>query len=184
MAVIGPATAAALAQYGIAADLVPAEYMAEGVVTAMVEESKRRGESLVGKRVLLARAAEARQVLVSGLLQTGTVVDEVAAYRTVSAAGEDEQGREVLRLLQSQQLDMLTFTSSSTVRHFMHWLMECTAENGAAGTDLIAYNPQLKIACIGPITSRTARELGLDVHIQAKEFTIDGLVGAIVEYEG
>jgi uroporphyrinogen-III synthase len=184
VAVIGPATAAALAQYGVKASLVPTEYIAEQVVAAMVEDGRRRGESLVGKRVLLARAAEARKVLVSGLQQAGATVDEVAAYRTVSAAGEDEQGRKVLRLLQDQQLDMMTFTSSSTVRHFMHWLADCVSETGTEATDLVTRNPQLKIACIGPITSRTARELGLDVHIQAKEFTIDGLVGAIVEHEG
>ncbi len=184
VAVIGPATAAALAQYGIKAALVPTEYIAEQVVSAMVEDGRRRGESIVGKRVLLARAAEARKVLVSGLQQAGALVDEVAAYRTVSAAGEDEQGRKVLRLLRDQQLDMMTFTSSSTVRHFMHWLADCVAETGTEAADLVTHNPRLKIACIGPITSRTARELGLDVHIQAKEFTIDGLVEAIVENEG
>lgn len=184
VAVIGPATAAALAQYGVTADLVPSEYIAERVVSALVEDSQRRGETVVGKRVLLARAAEARNVLVTGLQQAGAVVDEVAAYRTVTAAGNDEWGREVLRLLQSQQIDMLTFTSSSTVRHFMHWLEDCALETGVTPTDLVKRNPHLKIACIGPITSQTAHELGLEVAIQAKEFTIDGLVGAIVEHEG
>ena len=183
VAVIGPATAAALAHYGVKATLVPTEYIAEQVVAAIVEENRRRGESLEGKRVLLARAAEARKVMVSGLQQAGAIVDEVAAYRTVSAAGEDEQGRKVLRLLQDQQLDMMTFTSSSTVRHFMHWLADCASETGTAATDLVTRNPRLKIACIGPITSQTARQLGLHVHIQAREFTIDGLVGAIVEHE-
>lgn len=184
VAVIGPATAAALAQYGVTADLVPSKYIAEQVVSTLVEDGRQRGESLMGKRVLLARAAEARKVLVTGLQQAGAVVEEVAAYRTVTAAGDDEQGRAVLRLLQAQQLDMLTFTSSSSVRHFMHWLADCVLESGSVPTDLVARNPHLKIACIGPITSQTAHELGLEVDIQARDFTIDGLVREIVEHEG
>ena len=183
-AAIGPATAAALARYGITADLVPAQYVAEHVAAALIEDARRRGEPLVGRRILLARAAEARKVLVTELQQAGAIVDEVAAYRTVTAQGDDEQGREVLRLLQTHQLDILTFTSSSTVRNFMQWLMDCSLQTEGTPTDLVIHNPQLKIACIGPITSQTARELGLDVHIEAKEFTIDGLVEAIVQHEG
>ncbi len=213
VAAIGPATAAALAHYDIPADLVPGEYIAESVAAALIEDTQRREESLEGKRILLPRAAEARQVLVTGLEQAGAIVDEVAAYTTVAAAGDDEQGREVLHLLQNGQIDIITFTSSSTVRNFMQWLTSCDteAETGdlpgeepgrepgdREGRHYISFNvvatlavarpgarsAELKIACIGPITSQTARELGLKVDIEAREFTIDGLVEAIVQSEG
>ncbi len=218
VAAIGPATAAALACYGLNADLVPDEYIAEGVAAALIEDAQQRGELLAGKRILLARAEGARKVLVTELREAGAVVDEVAAYRTSAAASDDGQGREVLRLLQARQLDILTFTSSSTVRNFIHWLVECTGKDdivgelGGVGLTAPSGNDESghpawgagihdksgshgiasltwfaggrpKIACIGPITSQTARELGLDVGIEAKEFTIDGLVEAIVQHE-
>ena len=180
VAAIGPATAQALRHHGIEPDLVPDEYIAEGVAAALIEDAHRQGASLAEKHVLLVRAAEARKVLVEQLQRAGAIVDEVPAYRTRGAVIDNEQGREVLRLLQAHQLDILTFTSSSTVRYFVQWLADCTP--GAAVSPIIR-NPHLKIACIGPITSQTARELGLDVHIQAREFTIDGLVEAIVQHE-
>ena len=212
VAAIGPATAAALACYGVNADLVPDEYIAEGVAAALIEDARQRDELLEGKHILLARAEGARKVLVAELREAGAAVDEVAAYRTSAAASDDEQGREVLRLLQARQLDILTFTSSSTARNFIHWLVECTGKDdivgelGGVGLTAPSGNDKSghpdwgagihgiasltwfaggrpKIACIGPITSQTARELGLDVDIEAKEFTIDGLVEAIVQHE-
>lgn len=183
VAAIGPATAATLARYGINADLVPDEYIAEGVASALIEDARRLGETLEGKHILLARAAEARKVLITELERAGALVDEVAAYRTVTVARDDEQGQEVLRLLAAHQLDIVTFTSSSTVRNFMQWLTDCEPGGTGSYRDLVTRNPQCKIACIGPITSQTARELGLDVHIEASEFTIDGLVEAIVQHE-
>src|SRR5947207_3210028 len=220
VAAIGPATAAALAHYDITADLVPSEYIAESVAAALIEDTQRLQESLEGKRILLPRAAEARQVLVPELEQDRAIMDEVAAYTTVAAAGDDEQGREVLHLLQNGQVDIITFTSSSTVRNFMQWLTSCVGESETGdlpgeepgrepgeepcrepgdrkGRHYIrnvvatlavarpgARSAELKIACIGPITSQTARELGLKVDIEAREFTIDGLVEAIVQSEG
>jgi uroporphyrinogen III methyltransferase/synthase len=121
--------------------------------------------------------------LVNELEHAGALVDDVVAYHTFPVAGDDEQGRRILGLLQAQQLDILTFTSSSTVRHFMQWLAECEDRIGSDLVQLITRNPQLRIACIGPITSQTARELGLVVHYEAKEFTIAGLVEAIVSKE-
>jgi len=174
VAAIGPATAAALMRYGINADLVPDVYIAENVAAVLIQDSRQRGELLAGKRILLPRAAEARNVLVSELQQAGALVDEVAAYTTVQVARDDQRGRRVLNLLQSSELDIITFTSSSTVRNFMQWLNSCASEF------TLMHNTRLKIACIGPITAQTARELGLQVHIEAKEFTIDGLVEAIV----
>ena len=183
IACIGPATAAALARFGLAADLVPAEYIAEGVAAALIEDAQRRGESLSGKRILLARAAEARRVLAMELQQAGALVDEVPAYSTLSVTADDEQGRVVLGLLQQGQLDILTFTSSSTVRNFMQWLAHCAESDTSIDIQNLVRNESLRIACIGPITSQTARKLGLDVHIEAREFTIDGLIEAIVSYE-
>ena len=183
IAAIGPATATSLAQHGIVADLVPDEYIAEGIAAAMIQDAANRGESLAGKRILLPRAAEARKVLLTELQQAGATVDEVAAYRTLPAANNDEQGQNVLSMLQNHQIDIVTFTSSSTVRNFMQWLSDCERTTTSSLTNLVAHDPYLKIACIGPITSQAARELGLDVHIEAREFTIEGLVEAIVQHE-
>src|SRR5438270_7854212 len=174
VAAIGPATAAALERYGIHADLVPDIYVAESVADALIHDSQQRGETLQRKGILLPRAAEASNVLVTELQQAGAVVDEVAAYTTVSVASDDQQGQEIVKLLRRGELDIITFTSSSTVRNFMQWLRSCAID------DAILHHLRLKIACIGPITSQTARELGLDVDIEAKEYTIDGLVEAIV----
>jgi hydroxymethylbilane synthase len=174
VAVIGAATRAALERYGVRADVVPGEFVAERLVEALIEDARRRGETLAGKRVLLARAADARDVVPISLREAGVLVDDVAVYRTIPAAGDDATGREVLRLLQERRLDMLTFTSSSTVRNFVHWL-----DRVLSGSVLAAS----KIACIGPVTAQTARELGLHVDIEAQDSTIDGLIEAIRRYE-
>jgi uroporphyrinogen-III synthase len=183
VAAIGPATAQALRHHGVEPDLVPDDYIAEGVAAALIEDARRHKESLEGKHILILRAAESRKVLVEKLQRAGAIVEEVAAYRTRGAVIDDEQGHEVLRLLQAHQLDILTFASSSTVRHFVQWLADCAPGAAVSPIALVTHNPQLKIACIGPITSQTARELGLDVQIEASEFTIDGLVEAIVQHE-
>jgi uroporphyrinogen-III synthase len=180
VAAIGPATAAALATYGIHADLVPGEYIAEGVAHALIDDARRRGEPFAGREILLARAAEARNVLVVELQQAGAIVDVVVAYRTVGVSHDDTQGREVLRMLEAERLDMLTFTSSSTARNFMNWLIQYGAEMADSFMRHVRQDARPKIACIGPITSQTAREFGLDVHIEAKEYTIAGLVEAII----
>ncbi len=184
IATIGPATAAALARYGVTADLVPNEYIAEGVVDALIKDAQRRGNSLEGTRIALARAAQARKVLVTELQKEGAIVDEVAAYYTFAAAHDDERGREVVELLRRHELDILTFTSSSTVRNFMEWLRSCEQHMPNLQQDMVEALDYVHIASIGPITSQTARELGLQVTIEAKEFTIDGLVEAIVQHEG
>lgn len=180
VAAIGPATAATLKGYGIVANLVPAEYIAESVAATLLEDARQHGESLQGKRILLPRAAEARKILVTKLQQAGAIVDEIAAYYTFPVAGDDEQGRAILDLLTRQEIDIITFTSSSTVRNFMQWLTSSEGQGNHSPTHLMTAYSQLKIASIGPITSQTARELGLTVHIEALEFTIEGLVEAIV----
>ena len=181
IATIGPATARALEEYGVTSDLIPDEYIAEGVATALISEASQRQGSIAGQRILLARAAEARKVLVTTLQEAGAFVDEVAAYYTLPVTREDSHGQLILSQLLHQQLAYLTFTSSSTVRNFVSWLKSCENEQYPHLTQIL---PQLtKIACIGPVTSQTARELGLFVDIEASEFTIDGLVRAIVQHK-
>jgi uroporphyrinogen-III synthase len=183
IATIGPATAAALTAYGLTAQLVPDAFIAESVALALRQESEARGETLQGKRILLARAAEARRVLVTELEQAGATVQVVAAYQTLPVAQDDQRGQLVITLLRQQQLDVVTFTSSSTVQHFMHWLSQ-TAPDIAI---LLAYPGQRParplIACIGPITANTARSYGLEVSVEAQEFTTNGLVQALIDYE-
>ncbi|MBI4233141.1 MAG: uroporphyrinogen-III C-methyltransferase [Chloroflexi bacterium] len=158
---IGPGTAEALGKHGLRPDLVPGEYVAEGIVQAL------RSLCSPGDRVLLPRAAEGREVLAVGLRAAGAHVDEVALYRTVLPAETRERAREVL----AQGLDAIAFTSSSTVRHLVEVL-----EDGAQALRGVA------IACIGPVTEATARELGLRVDVVAREHTVPGLVAALVEH--
>jgi len=183
IATIGPATAAALEKYGLSAALVPDEYIAEGVAQALRREAARCGETLAGQRILLARAAEARRVLVTELEQAGAHVEVVPAYQTVPVAQDDERGREVIALLRRQQLDVITFTSSSTVHHFMYWLSQSAPDIAI----LLAYPggqpARPLIACIGPITAQTARDYGLEVGVEAREFTTAGLIEALITYE-
>ena len=184
VAAIGPATAAALAHYGVQTDLVPGEYIAEGVAASLIEDAKSRGASLAGKRILLPRAAVARDVLVTELKVAGAIVQEVVAYRTLPVSSDDAQGLEVVRLLQAGELHMLTFTSSSTVRNFMQWLMRSAPDIAEKLKDHAAGETLPIIACIGPITAQTARELGLHPRIEATTFTIDGLIESIISHEG
>jgi uroporphyrinogen III methyltransferase/synthase len=161
IAAIGPATARALAERGLRADVVPTEYVAEAVVEAM--------RSLVApkERVLLPRAESARAELVRGLESLGATVDEVPIYR---AAVPSEASPEVLAELRAGRIDVVTFTSSSTVRNLVAML-------GDAST-----LERPLIACIGPITAQTAREAGLRVDVMASEYTVEGLVAALVKH--
>jgi uroporphyrinogen III methyltransferase / synthase len=154
---IGPATGAALEMEGIRADVVPTQFVSEAVVEALAAEVE-----LSGTRVLLPRAEVAREALPVLLRARGATVDEVAAYRTDPDARESAQLRERLR---AGEIDLITFTSSSTVRNFVE----------AVGTSI----GRARVASIGPITSATARELGLEVAVEAAEYTIPGLVEAI-----
>jgi uroporphyrinogen III methyltransferase/synthase len=156
---IGPATAAALDARGVRADLVPGEYVGEGVVDALAA-----ADDLAGRRILLPRAEVARSALPDGLRQRGAEVVEVAAYSTVPDGAEAESVRERLA---KGGVDYVTFTASSTVRNFVD----------LAGTELGG----ARVVSIGPITSITARELGLTVAAEAAEFTIPGLVSALRE---
>jgi uroporphyrinogen-III synthase len=184
IAAIGPATASTLRKYGVKVDLVPATYIAEAVASVLIDDAYKQGEQLVGKKLLLARAAEARNVLVYELQRVGVEVDVVAAYRTVGIDKEDGQGHRILRQLKAEELDIITFTSSSTVRNFMQWLIEHGGSFSGTFLRSAVEFAQPKIACIGPVTSQTARECGLKVHIEAQVYTIAGLIEAIIRNEG
>ncbi len=162
VAAIGPATAAALRQRGMRVDVVPERYVAESVVDALAAAGELRA-----RRVLLPRAAGAREVLPQRLAQLGALVTEVEAYRAVADAdaATDLRGR-----LATGTIDAVTFTSSSTVRSFVE----------AVGTELGG----AAVACIGPVTADTARELGLPVTIVATEHTIPGLENALLQLFG
>jgi uroporphyrinogen III methyltransferase/synthase len=159
VAAIGPGTAEALAQFGVVADLVPERFVAEGLLDAFPERSSS-GSPGAG-RVLLPRAADARDVLPKGLEAKGWQVDVVEAYRTERL----RPAPEALEALRTAQV--VSFTSSSTVTGFLEVV------------DRSAVPPI--VACIGPITADTARSLGLHVDVVAATHTIDGLVDALVD---
>lgn len=162
---IGPRTTEALAAYGLRADVVPSEYQAEGLIEAM------KAIGVKGQRVLIARAAVAREILPEQLRELGADVQVVTAYRTVLPEVETERMKD---LLQKQALHVLTFASSSTVRNFSRLFDSKEEMRRLTGGAVVA--------CIGPITAKTAAEEGLPVTITAAENTIPALVEAIVQY--
>jgi uroporphyrinogen III methyltransferase/synthase len=149
VAAIGPGTAAELLRGGIRADVVPPRSIAESLVEALAVVP------VEGRRVLVARASEARDVLPDALSARGAEVDVLPLYDTVAEAIEAPL----------EAADYVTFTSSSTVRFFME-------------------SPELpegaRVVSIGPVTSATAREFGLEVHVEATQHDIDGLVDALL----
>jgi len=161
---IGPATANQLRKKGIHVDYVPKEYIAEAIVDGFEKMS------MEGKRILLARAKIARDILPRGLRAMGAEVEVVEVYRTVKPGGGSSK---LKRLLEKEPVDAIAFTSSSTVNHFAELLKK---ENMKASLKGVA------IASIGPITTRTAKDRGIEVQIQPKEYTIPALSEAIARY--
>ena len=164
LAAIGPATAEALHALGLATEVVPEEYVAEGLAARLCRLIRP------GERVLLPRAAEARDVLVTELEAAGARVDEVPAYRTRAAA---EDAGALRRSLALGKVDVITFTSSSTVRHFAALF---------PSEDLSRLLRGVAVACIGPVTRATAAALGLETRIVPKEYTIPALARAIIDH--
>jgi uroporphyrinogen-III synthase len=160
IAAIGPATKKAIEQRDGVVDVVPKEYVAESVVRSLRRRVK-------GKRVLLVRAKVARDVIPHELRRAGAEVDVVEAYETVVPHSSRSRLRRLLRKPR-QRPHVVTFTSSSTVRNFLTLL-------GSSKATI----QDVRLASIGPVTSSTLRELGLRVDVEAKEFTIPGLVAAI-----
>jgi uroporphyrinogen III methyltransferase / synthase len=163
-AAIGPATAERMRGFGLNTDILPQTYQAESVIDAF------SAEPVKGRRVLLPRAMEARPILPEQLRRMGAQVDEVSAYRTVKA---NENQLELMSRLREKTIDLVTFTSSSTVRNFKALLAEPAMPDLMQG---------VTVACIGPITAQTAQELGFNVDIIADVFTIEGLCDAVVRY--
>jgi uroporphyrinogen-III synthase len=161
VAAIGPATKKAIEGRGLKVHVVPEEYIAESVV-------RRLRKRVKGKRVLLVRAKVARDVIPRDLRAAGAQVDVVEAYETVVPQASRIRLRAVLRK-SKRAPNVITFTSSSTVRNFVDLL----------GNDHSQVLKRVKLASIGPVTSGTLRELGLRVDIEAREYTIPGLIKAI-----
>ncbi len=167
IAAIGPATKKAIEKRDLRVDVVPEKYVAESVVKSLRRQVK-------GKRVLLVRAKVARDVIPKELRKAGAVVDVVEAYETVVPKSSRTRLRAALKDSRKRP-NVVTFTSSSTVKNFVQ-LLDASSRRGkkpAALQDVI-------FASIGPVTSATLRDLGLGVDVEAKQFTIPGLVAAIV----
>jgi uroporphyrinogen III methyltransferase/synthase len=165
---IGPATRAAVEALHLKVDRMPEEYVAESLVASFA------ADDLAGKRILLPRAAVARDLVPVELARRGATVDVVEAYRTVVPETAARQVHEALE----HKPHWITFTSSSTVKNFASAIGSIN-ETGATGGELAPVLSGVKIASIGPVTSATARECGLTVDAEADPHTIDGLIAAI-----
>ncbi len=161
---IGPATAAALQRRGIRPDFTPSR----SVSSAALEELAAREWS--GVSVLLPAADIGRDELAEGLSRFGAGVERVTAYRTITPPGAARQAQDAL----ASGIDIVTFTSSSTVRNLLALL-----EQDGCGREALS---NCLVACIGPVTAGTARDMGLRVDIEAGEHTVDGLAAALVEH--
>lgn len=161
---IGPATANQLKERGISVHLIPKEFIAESIVEAFEKMGIR------GSRILLARAKRARDILPRGMRKLGAEVDVVEVYRTVKPKGGSKKLTELLR---DRKIDVIAFTSSSTVNHFAELLKK---------EDLYRLLKGIAVACIGPVTAKTATGWGLKVGIQPKQYTIPGLTQAIAQH--
>jgi len=168
IAAIGPATKKAIEQRGLRVSVTPKEYVAESVVSAL----RRRVDN---KRVLLVRARVARDVIPRELRNAGAQVEVVEAYETVAPAASARRLRALLA--GRRRPHAITFTSSSTVKNFVKLL---GLRNARAALRKTGASEGVHSASIGPVTSATLREFGLPVDIEAAEYTIPGLVAAIL----
>lgn len=164
VAAIGPATAEALEARGIRPDFIPERYVAEGVVEGLLARGK-----VDGVRMLLPRAAKAREVLPDELRKAGARVDVISAYETIPAAARKD---EVLERMRAGTLDCVTFGSSSTVENFLSLIP----------AETLRAHPDVRLAAIGPVTAKTLEAHGLPCHIMPEEYTIPALVQALVSH--
>ena len=163
VAAIGPATAEAVQGMGVSPDFVPEAYVAESALAGLISLG------VCGKRILIPRAQEARDVLPQGLSNAGAIVDVLPVYTTEPCNQAKEQ---VLELLEQGDIQALTFGSSSTVTNFLAQIP----------VETLKRHPSLRYACIGPITAKTLVDAGLPCHIQPEEFTVPALVDAVAAY--
>jgi uroporphyrinogen III methyltransferase/synthase len=161
---IGPATARQIEVRGIRVDLIPEEFIAEGILQSFASMD------LAGQKILIPRAYTARDILPQGLRKQGAVVNVVTAYQTVNSGRKKE---ELEGLINEGKVDIITFTSSSTVTNFV----------AIMGSDYVL-PPQVRIACIGPVTKAAAKKAGFKIDIEQQEYTMEGLVGALINYFG
>ncbi len=166
IAVIGPATGRSMVAHGLHVDLTPKQAVAESLVESLLQEP------ITGQHILLVRAKVARDVLPEELRKAGATVDIVDAYQTVVPAASREALRQVF-LEPSRLPDVVTFTSSSTVTNFLRLLQEA----GIPG-----WPAKVAAASIGPITSQTLRDHGIEPIIEATEYTTPGLVAALCRW--
>ena len=164
---IGPKTAEIWNRFGIKPDLMPSEYRAEAVVECFREQG-----DIKGLRILLPRAAQAREVLPEELKKMGAEVDVVPAYQTIKP---DHDTVQIIEMLEQGAIDMVTFTSSSTVDNFVE-MFNAESEN------LKQWMTGVTVACIGPITAKTARKKGFSTDLVPSEYTIEAFTDSIVEY--
>ncbi|HDP70004.1 MAG TPA: uroporphyrinogen-III synthase, partial [Actinobacteria bacterium] len=162
IAAIGPATARKLKDLGLKIDYIPSDYRAESIIEGL--KDKVDGNT----KILVPRAKVAREILPEKLREFGAKVEVVTAYQTIIDGSCADKIKEMFK---KREVDIVTFTSSSTVKNFVELLKDINLEN---------LLKSVTIASIGPITSKTAEELGLKVDISAKEYTIKGLAEAIV----
>ena len=167
VAAVGRATADFLLHYGIVADLIPAVYTAEGLAESLLDFG------VEGRNILIPRAAKAREFLPETLRGAGAQVTVAPVYQNVPPTGCKDGLRAEL---ESGKVDMITFTSSSTVTHFLAML------DAASQEELKALLHGVKIAAIGPVTAKTITDNGLSVDVQPGTFTIPELVNAVVHY--
>jgi uroporphyrinogen III methyltransferase/synthase len=165
LAVIGPATADALRTYHLEPDLMPAEYRSENLAAALRERA-------VGQRVLLARADRGRDLLREQLADVAEV-EQVAVYSQVDALEIDEATAQLLR---RGEMDFVTLTSSNIARSLAQLLDAAALAHLRAGT--------IRLVSISPVTSAAAREVGLPIAAEAKEYTTAGLIAALVDSLG
>jgi uroporphyrinogen III methyltransferase/synthase len=172
VAAIGPGTAAALAERGITADVVSERFVAEGLVEALAEVPARRA--------LIAQASRARAVLAEALRERGTEVDVLALYETVA------EPLSASALAAARTADYITFTSSSTVRFFLEAMHSSTSaehrggEGGDPGDARHGISKDTRIVSIGPVTTQTLRENGLEPQVEAERHDVDGLVESLL----
>jgi uroporphyrinogen-III synthase len=173
IAAIGPATRKAIETQGLTVHVTPKEYVAESVVRALHKQVN-------GKQVLLVRAKVARDVIPRELRKAGANVDVIEAYETVAPQASQKRLRAVLDS-RTHRPHAITFTSSSTVRNFVSLV---GLRGARAALRKTARHHGIHSASIGPVTSATLRELGLPVDIEAREYTMPGLVTAIARRSG
>ncbi|EHP87501.1 uroporphyrin-III C-methyltransferase [Geobacter metallireducens RCH3] len=161
---VGPKTAAALAPFGIRPDLIPADYKGEGVVEVF------RSEEIAGKRIIFPKGDRARDVIPQGLAELGGEVTAPVAYRNVTP---DSLPAGVIAELEERRITCVTFTSSSTMENLAAILGENRFLHLLKG---------VTIAAIGPITARTCRELGLEVHVEPSKYTLAAMTDALVDF--